>query len=70
MSATPFHILPSSHAHAQDRFPSANSLEQALKQSVRGEVRFDPAAKALYATDASNYRHVPIAVVFRVMKTM
>ena len=61
--ASPFRILPSSHAHAHDRFQDADALEQRLRTAVRGEVRFDPAAKALYATDASNYRHVPIGVV-------
>ena len=39
------------------------SLEADLRQSVRGEVRFDQASKALYSSDASNYRQVPLAVV-------
>ncbi len=39
------------------------SLERALREKVRGEVRFDDGSRALYATDASNYRQVPIAVV-------
>ncbi len=30
---------------------------------MRGEVRFDDGARALYATDASNYRQVPIGLV-------
>lgn len=30
---------------------------------MRGEVRFDDGARALYATDASNYRQIPIGVV-------
>ncbi|MGD8875739.1 MAG: FAD-linked oxidase C-terminal domain-containing protein [Gammaproteobacteria bacterium] len=30
---------------------------------MRGEVRFDSGSRALYATDASNYRQVPIGVV-------
>ena len=34
-----------------------------LRRSVEGEVRFDVAARALYATDASNYRQPPIGVV-------
>jgi FAD/FMN-containing dehydrogenase len=34
-----------------------------LQRSVRGEVRFDSGSRALYATDASNYRQVPIGVV-------
>ena len=44
-------------------FPEASALEGRLRATVRGEVRFDDAARALYATDASNYRQVPIAVV-------
>jgi FAD/FMN-containing dehydrogenase/Fe-S oxidoreductase len=39
------------------------SLESALRRHVRGEVRFDNGSRALYATDGSNYRQVPIAVV-------
>ncbi|HEY6962118.1 MAG TPA: FAD-linked oxidase C-terminal domain-containing protein [Gaiellaceae bacterium] len=38
-------------------------LSADLRQSVRGEVRFDGASRALYATDAANYRHVPIGLV-------
>ncbi len=38
-------------------------LETELKNSVRGEVLFDDGARALYSTDASNYRQVPIGVV-------
>jgi FAD/FMN-containing dehydrogenase/Fe-S oxidoreductase len=38
-------------------------LEAALKRAVRGEVRFDAGSRALYATDSSNYRQVPIGVV-------
>jgi FAD/FMN-containing dehydrogenase/Fe-S oxidoreductase len=38
-------------------------LEAALQKSVAGEVRFDAGSKALYATDGSNYRQVPIGVV-------
>ena len=30
---------------------------------IRGEVRFDSGIRALYATDASNYRQLPIGVV-------
>jgi FAD/FMN-containing dehydrogenase/Fe-S oxidoreductase len=38
-------------------------LEAELRGRVRGEVRFDDGSRALYATDASNYRQVPIGVV-------
>ncbi|MGH2876841.1 MAG: FAD-binding and (Fe-S)-binding domain-containing protein, partial [Solirubrobacteraceae bacterium] len=38
-------------------------LRRRLEQTVTGEVRFDAGAKALYATDASNFRQVPLGVV-------
>ena len=38
-------------------------LEQALRRAVRGDVSFDAGSRALYATDASNYRQVPIGIV-------
>jgi FAD/FMN-containing dehydrogenase/Fe-S oxidoreductase len=41
----------------------ATALEDDLRRSVRGEVRFDSGSRALYATDASNYRQVPIGAV-------
>jgi FAD/FMN-containing dehydrogenase/Fe-S oxidoreductase len=34
-----------------------------LRERVQGEVRFDAGSRALYATDASNYRQTPIGVV-------
>ncbi|MGB7448554.1 MAG: FAD-binding and (Fe-S)-binding domain-containing protein [Ornithinimicrobium sp.] len=39
------------------------SLARSLRAEVRGEVRTDSLAQALYATDASNYRVPPQAVV-------
>jgi len=42
---------------------SSDALSAALRSRVRGEVRFDAGSRALYATDASNYRQVPIGVV-------
>jgi FAD/FMN-containing dehydrogenase len=41
----------------------ASGLAEALRSRVRGEVRFDDGSRALYATDGSNYRQVPIGVV-------
>jgi len=38
-------------------------LYEALRRHVRGEVKFDDGSRALYATDGSNYRQVPIGVV-------
>ena len=34
-----------------------------LRRVIRGDVRFDRGSRALYATDGSNYRQVPIGVV-------
>jgi FAD/FMN-containing dehydrogenase/Fe-S oxidoreductase len=42
---------------------NAAELEQALRKTVRGEVRFDAGSRALYANDASNYRQVPVGLV-------
>jgi hypothetical protein len=41
----------------------ATALADELRRRVRGEVRFDAGSRALYATDGSNYRQVPIGVV-------
>src|SRR5207245_3194857 len=42
---------------------NSEELGVALRRSVSGEVRFDDGSRALYATDGSNYRQVPIGVV-------
>ncbi len=39
------------------------SLEKELLATIEGEVRFDKGSRALYATDGSNYRQVPIGVI-------
>ncbi len=41
----------------------ASALAADLRGAIRGEVRFDAGSRALYATDGSNYRQVPIGVV-------
>jgi FAD/FMN-containing dehydrogenase len=41
----------------------ATELAAALLSRLEGEVRFDDGSRALYATDGSNYRQVPIGVV-------
>ena len=43
--------------------PSLDSLEKELRRRIEGEVRFDSGSRAIYATDASNYRLVPLGVV-------
>lgn len=40
-----------------------NALEQELKESVEGEVRFDKISRALYSNDASVYQIEPAGVV-------
>ncbi|WP_419193183.1 FAD-binding and (Fe-S)-binding domain-containing protein [Kolteria novifilia] len=40
-----------------------DALAQALRAHLQGEVRFDPASRALYSTDASIYQIEPIGVV-------
>jgi FAD/FMN-containing dehydrogenase len=40
-----------------------HGLEQSLRRALAAEVRFDAGTRAMYATDASNYRQVPIGVV-------
>jgi len=41
----------------------AAALARELSEVVEGDVRFDDGSRALYATDASNYRQLPIGVV-------
>jgi FAD/FMN-containing dehydrogenase/Fe-S oxidoreductase len=50
---------------SRERFSSeaARALAADLAASIHGEVRFDDGSRALYATDGSNYRQVPIGVV-------
>ncbi|MBV8362665.1 MAG: FAD-binding protein [Deltaproteobacteria bacterium] len=42
---------------------SIDTLKDQLARVIDGEVRFDTSTRALYATDASNYRLVPVGVV-------
>ena len=53
----------SSHGKPVDSFAQAVELERELKRTVRGEVRFDRGSRAIYASDASNYRQIPIGLV-------
>ena len=56
MALLSFH---SSRAPAESFHP----LARELSRTIEGEVRFDTSSRALYATDASNHRQVPIGVV-------
>jgi FAD/FMN-containing dehydrogenase/Fe-S oxidoreductase len=55
------------HIEHVDRIQTLNVdaeiLSSELRRTIKGEVRFDDGSRALYATDASNYRQVPIGVV-------
>jgi FAD/FMN-containing dehydrogenase/Fe-S oxidoreductase len=46
-----------------ERFSAHCELESLLKKSLRGDVRFDLGSRALYATDSSNYRQLPVGVI-------
>lgn len=56
----------SGQKNRQEHFPYqeiAAELSSHLQISIEGEVRFDEGSRALYATDGSNYRQVPVGVV-------
>jgi FAD/FMN-containing dehydrogenase/Fe-S oxidoreductase len=53
----------SSHGKPVDTFSATAELEKELQRVMRGEVRFDNGSRALYATDGSNYRQIPIGLV-------
>ncbi|HMD19140.1 MAG TPA: FAD-binding protein, partial [Alloacidobacterium sp.] len=61
-STSPFPVLNNTH-HPHEAFDASLDLEKRLQATIRGEVRFDAASRALYAVDASNYRQVPIGLV-------
>jgi FAD/FMN-containing dehydrogenase len=48
---------------ARPLFIDAAAMAAELRSAIHGEVRFDAGSRALYATDGSNYRQVPIGVV-------
>src|SRR5438046_3829857 len=56
-------LPPGPRGKTTETFGESHALEAELKRTLRGEVRFDDGARALYATDASNYRQIPIGVV-------
>ena len=64
MSNSSFAILSNRASLDHERFSAHRDLESRLKKNLRGEVRFDLGSRALYAADASNYRQLPIGVVF------
>ncbi len=57
-------ILPEFDPLDHESFSAHRELEERLRKTLRGEVRFDMGSRALYAADASNYRQLPIGVIF------
>jgi FAD/FMN-containing dehydrogenase/Fe-S oxidoreductase len=49
--------------NAEDLDLDLDGLRRELSAAVRGEVHYDDAYRAMYSTDAANYRQIPIAVV-------
>jgi len=47
-----------------ESFAAHRELEAQLRNTIRGDVLFDLGSRALYATDASNYRQLPIGVIY------
>ena len=74
MSTSPFSILTNQPRLAHEDFSAHRELEAALRKNLRGRgcsdsdlfdlVRFDFGSRALYTSDASNYRQLPIGVVY------
>jgi FAD/FMN-containing dehydrogenase/Fe-S oxidoreductase len=69
VSTSSFSILSNPAPLDHERFSAHRELESLLKKSLRGPdasdlFRFDLGSRALYAADASNYRQLPIGVVF------
>jgi len=69
VSHSTFSILSNPAPLDHERFSAHRELESLLKKSLRGPdssdlVRFDLGSRALYAADSSNYRQLPIGVVF------
>ncbi len=56
-------ILPRAAMKWNAQDPRTQALAAELKSRVRGEVSFEEGSRSVYATDASNYRQVPIGVV-------
>jgi len=58
-----FSILTNQPQLEHERFAAHRELESRLKTSIRGDVLFDLGSRALYSSDASNYRQLPVGVI-------
>jgi FAD/FMN-containing dehydrogenase/Fe-S oxidoreductase len=68
VSTSSFSILSNQPPLDHERFAAHRELEALLKATLRGpvfrgDVCFDLGSRALYATDSSNYRQLPVGVV-------
>src|SRR6266567_2445349 len=52
-----------SESTARHPHVDAGALESSLRRAIGGDVRFDNGSRAIYSTDGSNYRQVPIGIV-------
>jgi FAD/FMN-containing dehydrogenase/Fe-S oxidoreductase len=57
-------LTPAAKSVQVDAAHLAEALRAQLSGGFAGDVRFDRGTRALYATDGSNYRQVPIGIVF------
>ena len=64
MSHSSFSILTNQPPLDHEAFSAHRELETLLKKNIRGEVRFDLGSRALYAADSSNYRQLPVGVIY------
>jgi len=69
VSTSKFSIVSNSAPLDHEGFSAHRELESLLKKNLPGPnpsdlVRFDLGSRALYAADASNYRQLPVGVVF------
>jgi FAD/FMN-containing dehydrogenase/Fe-S oxidoreductase len=50
-------------APSDDELARGRALAKELEHEIEGEVRFGPGDRAIYSTDASSYRQLPVGVV-------
>ena len=56
--------MPPAPAYEQWSRRRRDTFARALAAAVAGDVDFGPGARAMYGADASNYRRIPVGVVF------
>ncbi len=64
VSSGTFSILNNFTPLEHEHFAAHRELETQLKAKLRGDVLFDLGSRALFASDSSNYRQLPIGVVY------